>query len=82
MTRLEIIKANKNAYSKLIAEINNMSGIQRAVAENITCEWISGNKWMGGLSDSKAQKLYEKVEKMGYSMEEIDAEFNAQVNKF
>lgn len=81
MTRLEVIKANKEAYSKFSDEIKNMAGIQKAVAENITLAWIKGVNWMGGLGDSKAQRLYEKVEKLGYSLEEIDEEFIKQTKQ-
>lgn len=79
MTRLEVIKAHKKAYESLKTRAQGMSGIEKAVAENITLEWISNNKWMGGLNDSKAQKLYEKVSGMGYTFDEIDAEFERQI---
>ena len=82
MTKLEIMTANKKAYAELEAQIKKMNGIEKVVAENLTLAWIKGNKWMGGLSDSKANKIYEKLMDMGYSFEEIDDEFQKQINKF
>lgn len=82
MTRLEIMKANKQAYARLTEAIKGMTGLEKAVAETLTTEWITSKKFLGGLSDSRAQKLLEKLERMGYSMEEAMAEFDKQMNRF
>lgn len=79
MTKLEIIKINKANYKKLTAEIPALEGLEKLVAENLVLVWIKGNKWMGGLSDSKAQKIYEKLMGMGYTFDEIDNEFHKQI---
>lgn len=82
MTKLEVIRANKKAYAKLVEEIKTMEGLEKLVAETLTTEWITSNKFMGGLSDSKAQKLLEKIERMGYRMEDAMNEFDRQMAKF
>lgn len=80
MTRLEIMKLHKAEYEEYSKKIINMTGLTKLVAENLVLEWIKGNKWMGGLSDRKAQTAYEKLFRLGYSFEEIDDEFNKQIN--
>jgi hypothetical protein len=78
MTKLDIIRENKKAYADLEKKIPAMTGIEKAVAENLTLKWIKGNKWMGGLSDSVHTKADEKLMAMGYELEEIEVEFNRQ----
>lgn len=82
MTKFEIIKQNKVNYEKCLKEIRHLEGLEKLVAENLILPWIKGNKWMGGLSDSKANQIYEKLMSMGYSLVEIDDEFNKQIEKF
>lgn len=82
MTRLELIKENKARYAELQKRIPSMTGLEKAVAEHITLKWVKGSNWMGGLSDSVANKAYEKLEAMGYEFDEIDAEFERQMWKF
>lgn len=84
MTKLEIINANKALYEETVGKIVKMEqgSLERVVAENLILVWISNNKWLGGLSDSKYMKIVERVCKTwGYkfSEEEIDEEFNRQI---
>lgn len=79
MKRLEIVKENRRRHEAVREQLGSMSGLEKAVAENVILEWLSSNNWMGGLSDSRAQKIYEKVARMGYSFEEIDTEFQKQM---
>lgn len=82
MTKLEIIKINKSNYEKCLKEIPSLKGLERLVAENLILVWIKGNKWMGGLPDSKANCIYEKIMGYGYSFDEINDEFNKQADKY
>lgn len=82
MTKLDIIKQNKANYEECLKKIQHLGGLEKLVAENLILPWINGNKWMGGLSDSKASQIYEKLMNMGYSFDEIDDEFNKQIEKF
>lgn len=78
MTKLEVIKLNKKQYAELEASIPAMSGLEKAVAQYVTLAWIKGTKWMGGLSDSAADRAYSKVMAMGYTWDEVDTEFCRQ----
>lgn len=82
MTKLEIITTNKANYNKQMAKNETLTGLAKAVGETLTLAWIKGNKWMGGLSDSKANKLYEKLMEEGYELEEIDQEFQNQMDQY
>lgn len=79
MTKLELMNENKKMYAELERKIPSMSGIEKAVAETLTLAWIKGDKWMGGLSDSKANKMYDRLMREGYTFEEIDSEFSRQI---
>jgi len=81
-TKLDIIKKHREIYNKILEDIKNMSGLEKDVAENITLTWIKGinGDWLGGLgSGSSADKLFEKVVKLGYSPDEISSEFERQM---
>lgn len=82
MTKLEVIKANKKAYAELTEAIKGMTGLEKVVAETLTTEWITGNKFLGGLSDRKAQKLLEKIQRMGYDIDEAMDEYDRQMKRF
>lgn len=82
MTKFEIIRQNKANYDKCLKEIPSLEGLEKLIAENLILPWIKGNKWMGGLSDSKFNHIYKKLMNMGYSFDEIDDEFNRQIEKF
>lgn len=88
MTRLEIMKTNKANYAKLLAEIPNMKGIEKIVAENITLAWIkgSGNTWLGGLSGKYGDRVYEKAcliaNSHGYTDDQVYKEFNEQMHRW
>lgn len=82
MTKLEVIKANKKAYAKLTEAIKGMTGLEKVVAETLTTEWITGNKFLGGLSDRKAQKLLEKIQRMGYDIDKAMDEYDRQMKRF
>ena len=81
MTKLELMKQNKKRYAELEEKIESLSGIERDVAKHLTLNWIKGAKWEGGLgSGQRGQRCYERLMKMGYSFDEIDAEFDRQMN--
>lgn len=79
MTKLEMMKKNQKNYMAMEKRIEGMeNGLEKLVAVNITLKWIKGTKWMGGISDSVVMKAYDKLMAMGYSFDEIDAEFQRQ----
>lgn len=79
MTKLEVMKKNQKNYAAMEKKIEGMeNGLEKLVAVNITLKWIKGTKWMGGISDSVVMKAYDKLMAMGYSFDEIDAEFQRQ----
>lgn len=85
MTKLEVINTNKALYNETIGRIVKMEqgSLERIVAENLILVWLSNNKWLGGLSDSKYMKIVERVRKTwGYkfSEEEIYEEYNRQMD--
>ena len=83
MTKLAIIKKHKAEYTAVEANIATMqNALEKAVAQHIILAWIKGSNWMGGLSDSMADKAYSKVVSMGYTWEQVDAEFSRQASKF
>ena len=82
MAKLEVVKANKKAHAELVEAIKTMEGLEKAVAETLTTEWLTSNKFMGGLSDSKAQKILERLERMGYDMDNAYDEFEKQMKMF
>jgi len=80
MTGFEIVKANRQKYSEVEAEITTMrDGIEKAVKQEMILKWIKGNKWMGGLSDSAAQKSIDKLASLGYDPMEVLDEFDRQI---
>lgn len=81
-TKLELMKENKERYAKCEEYIKTASGLQKRVAETLTLAWIKGNEWMGGLSDSKANKYIEKLMSEGYELDEILLEHEVQMNLF
>lgn len=82
MTRLEVIRENKARYARLMDSIDGMNDLEKRVAETMTTEWIKGNNWMGGISDNKSDKICVMLEKEGFSVEEVDAEFERQMKVF
>lgn len=79
-TKLELMKDNKERYAKVQEEIKGMKpGLERDVKEKVVLPWIKGENWMGGLSDRKAEAIYKK---MPYSFEEIQKEFERQMDKY
>ena len=83
MTRLEIMQANKVVYAKVKAEIATMKdGIEKAVMQTMILEWVKGNNWLGGLCDSKACRLLEKLTKLGYDEDEAVAEYDRQIERW
>lgn len=84
-TKLDVIKHNKAQYEKVFEDIKNMSGLEKAVAENITLTWIKGvnGDWLGGLGSGKAgNKPFEKVMKLGYDIDDIESEFERQMKLY
>ena len=82
MTRLEMMNNNKAEYAKYVEKIAGMQGIRKAVAENLVLEWIKGNNWIGGISDSKYQKISDKLVAQGYDEMDIMDEFDKQISEF
>ena len=83
MTKLEIIKNNKRKYAEVEAEIAGMNNsLAKIVKEKMILAWIKGNKWLGGLSDSVANKLIEKIAELGYDELEIIGEFDRQIEEY
>lgn len=81
MTRLDVIKANKNKYAKMEAKIKTMpEGLEKLVSQNLTLKWIKGNNWLGGINDKVASVVFLKLTKMGFTFDEVDEEFNRQMN--
>ena len=82
MTKLEIIKDNKRKYAEVEAEISGMAdGLAKTVKSMMILAWIKGNKWLGGLSDSVANKLIEKIAELGYDESDIINEFDKQIGE-
>lgn len=82
MTKLEVMKMNKKYYAEYVEKIKNMNGLEKAVAESMVLEWIKGNKWLGGLSDSSYQKISDLLVQQGYDEFDIMDEFNRQIAGF
>lgn len=61
-TKLDIIKHNKKAFTKLQALITKMpDGIEKDVAKYLGLKWLSGHNWLGGLSDKIASDAIIKL---------------------
>ena len=84
MTKLEVIKANKALYTKVVDEISKMpEGLAKAVKEHLILRWIKGNNWLGGLSDTEANKAYSKLIELGYEdIDEIEGEYITQMGAY
>lgn len=82
MTKLDVIKANKKIYADVEKAIESMTGLEKAVAQNMTLAWAKGNNWMGGLPDAKANCAIEKLMAVGYDEMDIINEFNKQIMRF
>ena len=81
MTKMEIMNQNKKIYARFKAEvIPELNEFERLVAENITLAWIEGKNWMGGLADAKANRLFNKLSKKGYTYESLYDEFQRQTS--
>lgn len=77
-----IMRENKERYAKCEAVIPTLTGLEKRIAETLTLAWIKGDKWLGGLSDSKANKYIEKLMSEGYELDDILAEHERQMNLF
>ena len=83
MTKLEVIKENQRKYAEAEAEISSMSdGLAKIVKQELILAWLKGNKWLGGLSDSVANKLIEKISKLGYDEMQVINEFESQMMSY
>mgnify|MGYP006908796824 FL=1 len=83
MTKLEVIKENQRKYAEAVAEISSMSdGLAKIVKQEMVLVWLKGNKWLGGLSDSVANKLIEKISKLGYDEMQVINEFENQIMSY
>lgn len=60
-SKFDIMKANKADYEWYSKKVPGFSGLERIVAENLILPWLKSNNWMGGLSDSQRQKIYDKI---------------------
>ena len=82
MTKLEIMKDNQRKYAEIESEISEMpDGLAKTVKSMMILAWIKGNKWLGGLSDSVANKLIEKIAEFGYDESDIINEFDRQIGE-
>lgn len=82
LTRLEIMRNHKAQYSDFQLKIQGMTGLTKEVATRMTLKWIKGRDWLGGISDAEYNRALESLEKLGYDIEESDAEFVRQMNLF
>lgn len=83
MTRLDIIKEHQRQYAELSLRIASMpESIERAVAQYLILPWIKGVKWMGGMSDAKAQRAFETLQTLGYTDYEIFSEYDRQMAQY
>lgn len=83
MTRLEIMNENKKAYAEQEKKIGGMApGLEKEVAVRYILPWIKGRKWLGGMSDSAANRIVEKIEALGYDEYEIMDEMDRQLSAF
>lgn len=84
MTKLEVIKEHRKQYAETLERISEMQeGLEKSVAKHIILTWIKGSKWMGGLSDTKAFRLYLIVAReTGRTLEEVDAEVRKQMGLY
>ena len=81
MTKLEVIKANKEMYTRIEKMIETKTGLEKAVAELYMLRWAKGNKWMGGISDNVANKVVETLMVMGYEFDDIMNEIDRQMEE-
>ena len=80
MSRFEIMRENKAQYEVYSKKIAEMTGLTKLVAENLVLVWIKGNNWMGGISDSRYESIYErKLKRFGYTYEQVHEEFENQI---
>lgn len=82
MTRLDIIKEHQRQYAELSLRIASMTGIEKAVAQYMILPWIKGVKWMGGMSDTRAQRAFETLQTLGYTEYEIFSEYDRQMAQY
>ena len=82
MNKLELMKYHKEQYEKQLLKNEKMNGLSKLVGVHLMLPWIKGDKWMGGLSDSKANKAIERIMAQGYDFDEIDDEFQKQMDEF
>lgn len=81
MTRIELEKLNKSRYERQIRKNQELEGLAKRVGETMVLAWIKGDNWMGGLSDRKSEPIIKKLEKEGYTIQEILCEFDRQIMK-
>ena len=82
LTRLETMREHKAQYSDLQQQIQGMTGLTKEVATHMTLKWIKGRDWLGGISDAEYEKGSKIIQNHGYNSEDIDQEFNRQMNKY
>ena len=83
LTKLEVMKANKEDYAAYSKKINGMHGIEKVVAEEFVLAWLKNSNWLGGLSDSAWMKIAKRVaKKHGYTFDEMYDEFERQLGRF
>lgn len=83
MTKFDLIKFNKAKYAEIELEISKMpEGLAKEVKQEMILAWVKGNNWMGGLNDTKASRLIERISKLGYTVEEIIDEFHRQTEQY
>lgn len=75
------MKQNKERYAEQLRKNEQMSGLSKIVGELLMLPWIKGNNWMGGLPDSKANKIFDKIMSFGYDFDEIYDEWQEQMDE-
>lgn len=81
MTKLEVIKSNQKMYAEYSRKIDTMTGLEKAVAQEMILKWIKGTNWMGGISDATYNKAAEKLMSLGYDEDAVAVEFDRQMGK-
>lgn len=83
MTKMELIKANREKYHKAFTAYEALpEGLEKNVTMSLILPWIKGTNWLGGLSDRIANRELEKLILMGYELSDIENEFNRQMDLY
>lgn len=60
-SKLEVITANKKAYKEVENYIEKLpDSLEKDIYKYLILNWLKGHNWLGGLSDSMFDKIYDK----------------------